>query len=323
MTPSVIRIALPWAVQAAASDGTTVWCAGDGHLRVHTASGTFVADGAVPAGLRSLAAVPGTVPVTAGVPGTLTGTVVVPRSLADPPPAEADSLSGTLAGADGEHVHWLAAACGTPLAKVPFRGRVQSGCGEIWAVGDGGARRLVAPGRLGDLVDLPGLDRCAIDGRRLWWTSRHDTLLRGGPRTVDLDQPKRVPRERATGRRRRPAAGNTDVTARKGARRADRGAMTVCAGSLWISVPDGLVRVSAWSGEPRRRLKVPAGPVPFLVCANGVLVGGGARELFVLNPLATRTTRLRLDAPLAHLVPAGKHVWAFPANRPEALIIPV
>ncbi|MFD0476943.1 hypothetical protein ACFQ0B_58555 [Nonomuraea thailandensis] len=79
-------------------------------------------------------------------------------------------------------------------------------------------------------------------------------MLRGGPKEVEL------------GRR-------------------ERGAMTVCAGSLWISVTGGLLRVSAWSGEPGRRVRAPEGPVPFLVCANGVLVGAGS-ELFVLAPAA-------------------------------------
>ncbi|PZG02357.1 hypothetical protein, partial [Nonomuraea aridisoli] len=164
----------------------------------------------------------------------------------------------------------------------------------IWAVGDGLARRLTGPGRLGRPVRLPEVDLCAVEGERLWWTSRRDTALRGGPKEVDL-----------------------------GTR--ERGAMTVCAGSVWVSVDGGLQRVSAWSGEPRRFVATSEGPVPFLVCANGVLVGGGGHALFALTPAtgALRGIPLGGNAPLALLVAAGKHVWAFPAHRAEALVISV
>ncbi|MEV4175765.1 hypothetical protein [Nonomuraea sp. NPDC049709] len=228
----------------------------------------------------------------AGVPGMLAETVVVPRSFAGPYPS--NSLpKGTLAGASRDRVHWLD-PYGVPLADAPFDGRVVAGGGEIWAVGDDLARRLAEPGHLGEPLDLPALDQCAVEGERLWWTSKRDNLLRGGPREVDL------------GRRK-------------------RGAMTVCAGSLWISVTGGLLRVSAWSGEPGRFVGTPEGPVPFLICANGVLAGGG-RDLFVLAPAAgapLHVIRLGLDAPLALVIAAGKHVWAFPADRPEALIVSV
>ncbi|MFI7612348.1 hypothetical protein ACIBP6_14105 [Nonomuraea terrae] len=352
MDIAVTRIGLPCPVRVAASDGTTVWCAVPGGLRAYTASGTFLRDislrdalpvrqplpdalpdalpedgpaqelhgggprvslkkgdaregflttgdtlegGVFPAGpeLRSLAAVPGTVSGTAGVPGTLAETVVVPRSFAGQAPASplsaANPLSrGTLAATTGDRVLWFGAG---PPAQAPFDGRVVAGGGEIWAVGDGLARRLIGPGRLGEPVELPGLDRCAVEGERLWWTSRHDTLLRGGPDEVDLGE-------------------------------GERGAMAVCAGSVWISARGGLRRVSAWSGEPRRFVGTPEGPVPFLVCANGVLVGGG-RDLFALSPATgvLRVIELGLDAPLGLLIAAGKHVWAFPAGRPEALVV--
>ncbi|MFI7127136.1 hypothetical protein ACIBQ1_15680 [Nonomuraea sp. NPDC050153] len=246
--------------------------------------------------LRSLAAVPGTVPGTAGVPGTLAETVVVPRTFAGPPHLGSLSespLRGTLAGTAEGRVHWLDPT-GAPLADEPFDGRVLAGGGEIWAVGSERARRLTGPGDFGEPVELPGLDRCAVEGERLWWTSKRDTWLRGGPREVDL-----CTRE--------------------------RGGMTVCAGSLWISVAGGLERVSAWSGEPRRFLRAPEGPVPFLVCANGVLAGGG-RDLFTLAPAAgaaVRVTRPGLKARLGLVVAAGKHIWAFPADRPQALIVPL
>lgn len=292
MDVAVTRIDLPRPVSAAASDGTTVWCAGPGGVHAYTTTGTpLPGNGAAPR-LRSLAAVPGTVTGSAGVPGTLAETVVVPRSFAGASPSNPLS-KGTLAGIGRGRVHWLDHS-GAPIAGVPFGGRVLAGGGEIWAVGDGLARRLAEPGTLLEPLELPDLDLCAVEGERLWWTSTRDTVLRGGPKEVDL------------GRR-------------------ERGAMTVCAGSLWISVTGGLLRVSAWSGEPGRFVGTPEGPVPFLVCANGVLAGAG-RDLFTLAPAAgaaLRVIRLGLEAPLALMIAAGKHVWAFPADRSQALIVAV
>ncbi|KAB8194466.1 hypothetical protein FH608_014680 [Nonomuraea phyllanthi] len=354
MDVGVTMIELPGPVRAAASDGTTVWCAVAGGIHAYTASGTplpteagpgmplpgagamhdvpFVtrdrpgdAEGDVPfpvrdrpggaehgapfppaaepgarvrAGegpgglpeLRSLAAVPGTVAGTGALPGALAGTVVVPRTFAAAPPM--DSLpQSCLAGTSDGRVHWLDQD-GVPVADARFTGRVLAGGGEIWAVGSSHARRLTGPGHFGEPVELPGLDRCAVEGERLWWTSTRDTLLRGGPREIDL-----------------------------GTR--ERGGMVVCAGSLWISVAGGLLRVSAWSGEPRRLVPAPEGPVPFLVCANGVLAGGG-RDLFTLDPAtggAARLIGLGLDAPAGLVIAAGKHLWVFPTDRPHALIV--
>ncbi|QYC41305.1 hypothetical protein Nocox_18480 [Nonomuraea coxensis DSM 45129] len=309
MDPAVTRIALPAPVRAAASDGVTVWCADAHGVRAYTAAGApfpsgapLPSGGAVPSDggdvlprLRSLAAVPGTVAGTAGVPGTLPETVVVPRSLATAPIPVPQALSGTLAATARGRVHWLAPD-GTPLATARCAGRVVAGGGEIWAVSGARARRLTGPGTLGPPVDLPGLAACAVEGERLWWTSRHDDVLRGGPRDVDLG-----------------------VLGRHG----ERGGMTVCAGSLWISVPGGLLRISTWSGEPGRFVAAPAGPVPFLACANGTLVGGG-HDLFALAPAAGAALRVipsGLDAPIARLVAAGKHVWAFPQGAAHALIV--
>ncbi|MFG1705698.1 hypothetical protein ACFLIM_21125 [Nonomuraea sp. M3C6] len=298
MDVAVTRIDLPLPVRAAASDGTTVWCATSGGVRAYTTSGTPLdhdtaprqPDAAWQEDLRSLAAVPGTVAGAAGVPGTLAETVMVPRTFAGMPAV--NSLpTGTLAGTAGGRVYWLDPG-GAPLASVLFDGRVVAGGGEIWAVAADRAYRLLAPGRLGEPVELPGLDLCAVEGERLWWTSTRDTLLRGGPREVDLG-------------------------------RGRRGGMTVCAGSLWVSVAGGLLRVSAWSGEPRRFVSAPEGPVPFLVCANGVLAGA-RRDLFAHAPAAGAVSRvipLGLDAPVGLVIAAGKHVWAFPADRSQALIV--
>ncbi|GAA3590524.1 hypothetical protein GCM10022419_086440 [Nonomuraea rosea] len=245
--------------------------------------------------LSSLAAVPGTVSAgTAGVPGTLAGTVMVPRTFAGAPPLDsrpAGTLAGTVAGTAGDRVYWLDPE-GLPIASAQFEGRVLAGGGEIWAVGAGRARRLTAPGQLGEAVELPGLDQCAVEGERLWWTSKRDTALRGGPKEVDLES-------------------------------SERGGMIVCAGSLWVSVAGGLLRVSAWSGEPRRFVRAPEGPVPFLVCANGVVAGAG-HDLFALAPAAgapLRVISLGLASPPALMIAAGKHVWAFPADRSQALIV--
>ncbi|UBU17635.1 hypothetical protein [Nonomuraea gerenzanensis] len=323
MDVAVTRIELPRPVRAAASDGSTVWCAADDGVRAYTPSGRLLergeavrrspaaGGGAVPrstaaggqavsrspaAGgeavpeLHSLAAVPGTVAGTGAVPGTLAETVLVPRAFAGPP-ASGPLPDGTLAGASRDHVHWLGPS-GTVIADAPFTGRVVAGGGAIWAVGDGVARRLAGPGTLGEPLKLPALDACAVEGERLWWTSQRDDVLRGGPKEVRL------------GRR-------------------SRGAMTVCAGSLWISVTGGLLRVSAWSGEPGRFVRAPEGPVRFLVCANGVLLGGG-RDVFAparAAGAALRVIELGLDAPPALMIAAGRHVWVFPEGAPAALIV--
>ncbi|MEV0389293.1 hypothetical protein [Nonomuraea sp. NPDC050643] len=320
MDAAVTTIDLSEPARAAASDGTTVWCAEARGVRAYTASGTPHGkgdesdtggagregaagrgrgagreDGARLPELWSLAAVPGTV-TGAGVPGMLAETVMMPRSFAGTSPVHMlrDSLpEGTLAGASRDRVYWLGPS-GVPLASVPFEGRVLAGGGEIWAVGADRACRLAEPGRLHEPVELPDLDLCAVEGERLWWTSKRDTVLRGGPREVDL------------GRR-------------------ERGGMAVCAGSLWVSVTGGLLRVSAWSGEPRRFVGAPEGPVPYLACAHGVLAGG-LRDLFTLAPATgadARLVRLGLQTPLALMIAAGKHLWAFPADRPQALIIPL
>ncbi|WP_103959918.1 hypothetical protein [Nonomuraea solani] len=292
MRDAVTELDLPCPVHTAASDGTTVWCAGPGGVHAYTASGVpLETDEEEPPELRSLAAVPGTVSAAAGVPGMLAETVMLPRSFAGTSELSDPLTKGTLAGAGRGHVYWLDPT-GVPLADVPFEGRVVAGGGEIWAVGAGQARRLAEPGNLHDPVDLPALDRCAAEGERLWWTSKRDTILRGGPKEVDLGP-------------------------------GERGGMAVCAGSLWVSVAGGLLRVSAWSGEPRRFVGAPEGPVPFLVCANGVLAGG-VRDLFVLAPAAgaaLRVIRLGLSAPIALMIAAGKHIWAFPAGRSQALIV--
>ncbi|MGA5759947.1 hypothetical protein [Nonomuraea bangladeshensis] len=300
MDAALTRIDLPAPVRAAASDGVTVWCADAHGVRAYTADGTPLPHGEAEAlpRLRSLAAVPGTVAGTAGVPGTLAETVVVPRTLATAPIPVPQALSGTLAATAKGRVHWLAPD-GAPVATARCPGRVLAGGGEIWAVSGARARRLTGPGTLGPPVELPGLAACAVEGERLWWTSRHDDVLRGGPRDIDL--------------------GDLGDLGRYG----ERGGMTVCAGSLWISVTGGLLRISTWSGEPGRFVAAPAGPVPFLACANGTLVGGG-HELFTLDPAAgapLRAIPLGPAGPVGRLVTAGRHVWAFHARAAHALII--
>src|SRR5262245_26576526 len=118
MDVAVTRMDLTRPVHAAASDGTTVWCAGDGGVRAYATDGTAQAGDprGEGLGLRSLAAVPGTVPGTAGLPGTLAETVVVPRSFAGTSPS--DPLPrGTLAGASEDHIYWFDPS-GAPIASV-------------------------------------------------------------------------------------------------------------------------------------------------------------------------------------------------------------
>ena len=107
----------------------------------------------------------------------------------------------------------------------------------------------------------------------------------------------------------------------------ERGAITVCAGAVWISVPGALLRVGAWSGELGPALPAPEGPVPFLACAGGVLVGASGRAgLLVLDPSIDADVRhleVDLGGDLIGLEASTATAWAFPAGRPEARLVPV
>jgi hypothetical protein len=223
---------------------------------------------------------------------------------AEPGGLRALASGGSVVGAalqDGV-VLWLDPADGTEQQRVPVGGdaTVVAGGGAVWVVDRVSARawHLGEPGVLGDPVTLPGFDGVASDGERIWWTTRDDTLLTDGERRVDL-----------------------------GVGPDERGGMTACSGAVWVSSPGGLVRVGAWAAERSPPLSAPEGPVPFLACADGALVGGsGRRGLFVLDPLVDADVRhldVDLGGDLAFLVAAETMAWAIPAGIPEARLVAI
>jgi hypothetical protein len=265
---AVSTVALRDAADAAAADGSTVWCAAGGRLVSYEATGAPLAEAAAPPELVALAA--------AG-------------------PVLAAAL------AVGE-IAWLDPATGEERRRVPVGGKplLAAGGGAVWAVDrlSGRAWRLGDEEVLGAAVSVPEVDAVAPDGDRLWWTSPADTLLREGERTVDLE------------------AGPDE-----------RGAMAVCFGSVWVSVAGGLARVGAWAADRGLTLPAPEGPVPFLACADGILVGGsGRRGLFVLDPRVDADVRhldVDLGGELAALVATGDVAWAFPAGKAQARLVAV
>jgi hypothetical protein len=198
-------------------------------------------------------------------------------------------------------VIWLDQLTGAALGEHALGGPVELFGGDhLWALDRPGGRALrLAPGDgVETVVVARGVDRFAAGGDRAWWTAHDDSLLRNGEGAVDL-----------------------------GVRAEERGAIVVCAGAVWVSVAGGLVLVNAWSGAVQARLEALEGPVPFLVCVGGAVVGTSGRSgLFVLDPQADADAR-HLDVHL-HGRPAAvtatiDTVWAFPAHEPVALAIPV
>jgi hypothetical protein len=264
----IVRLALPGPVRAAAADGARVWCATGGRLVAYEPFGSVLLEAPEPAGLRSLAVGPDVV-AAALEPGM---------------------------------VAWLDPSSGIERQRRPVGGDldVVAGGGGVWALDRRSRRawRLVEDGVLAEPVVLAGVDQLAPDGDRVWWTSRDDTLLRGGSRPVDL-----------------------------GVGAGARGGMTVCAGSVWVSVTGGLLRVGAWGAELGPTVPAPEGPVRHLVCAGGVLAGGsGRRGLFVLDPsidVDVRHLPVDLGGELDFLIATHSLVWAMPAARPEARLLAV
>lgn len=210
------------------------------------------------------------------------------------------AAGGTLAATlDPGVVAWLDSASGAVRRERPGCGDavLVSGGGAVWAVDARGGRawRLGEPGTLSAPIAVPGVDRAAADGERLWWTSRHDTTLRGGDRPVDL-----------------------------GAAPHERGGLAACAGSIWVSVARGLIRVGAWAAATGPLVSAPIGPVEFLTCGGGVLVGGSERGLFALDPAAdadARRVAAPVDGDVGLLVATSTTAWMFAARRPEARLV--
>jgi hypothetical protein len=264
----VATLALPGPVRAAASDGTRVWCAAGGRLLAYEPNGAPLLEAPEPPGLLVLAAVPGVV-VAILEPGI---------------------------------VAWLNPGTGGIQLRHPLGGELTAAAGAnaVWALdrSSGRAWRLADAGALTEPIRLGNVDRIAPQGDRLWWTSRHDSLLRGGTQPVDL-----------------------------GADASGRGGMTVCAGSVWVSVRGALLRVGAWAAELGPPVAAPEGPVPHLACADGVLVGGsGHHGLFLLDPSIDADVRhldVDLGGELDFLVVTRPIAWAIPAGRPEARLVTI
>ncbi len=246
-------LALPGVARAAAAGTASVWCAIGDRLLAYSPDGEPRAQAPAPEGLLGLAAAGGMLAV-ALEPGL---------------------------------VAWLDPESGRELARAPAGAEPEVGAGgdAIWVVdhASGRARPLAAEGLLGEPVDVSGVDRFAPDGERLWWTSRYDTLLRGGPQPVELG---------------------------------GRGPLVVCAGSVWVSVAERLVRVGVWQGEAGPPLEAP--PAGELACAGGILVG----TRFVLNPSVDAGVR-PIDALEGRLVATREVAWAFSRERPEATLLRV
>jgi hypothetical protein len=261
-------IALPGAADAATADATTVWCVAAGRLLAFEAAGSLLLDVAAAEGVGTLAA-----------------------------------AGGTLAAAQPGVIAWLEPKDGSVRARTPVGGEpeVMTGGGAIWAFDRraGRAWRLADEGTLAEPVGVPGADRLAPDGGRVWWTSRDDTLLRGGDRPVDL-----------------------------GVGAAERGAIVACSNVIWVSIAGGLLRVGAWAAELAGSTAAPEGPVEWLCCTGGILAGGsGRRGLFCLDPSVDAGVRslddVDLGGALSHLVGTDSVVWAFAAGRAEATLVTV
>lgn len=261
-------VALPAVAESATGDGATVWCVAAGRLLAYEAHGSSLLDVAAPEGVGTLA-------------------------------ASRDTLA---AAARPGVIAWLDPKDGSVRTRTPVGGEpeVMAGGGAVWAFDRSTARawRLAAEGTLADPVAVAGADRLAPDGERLWWTSREDTLLRGGDRPVDL-----------------------------GVGAAERGAVVACGNLIWVSIADGLLRVGSWAAEVAGITAAPEGPVDWLCCAGGILAGGsGRRGLFCLDPSIDAGVRQLdgdLGGELAHMVATDSVVWAFAADRGEATLVTV
>jgi hypothetical protein len=171
-----------------------------------------------------------------------------------------------------------------------------SGGGAVWAIDEasGHGLRVGEPGQLIARVPMPGVNRAAADGDRVWWLSRGDTKLRDGRREIDL-----------------------------GVTPGNRGGLTACANSVWLSVEGGLIRVGTWSAAKGPLIPMSAGPLPFLTCGGGVLVGASSTDgLFVLDPSTdTDMRRLDGDGDVGMLVVTRAMAWVFSARHSKARLV--
>jgi hypothetical protein len=250
---------------AAASDAESVWIVAGGRLEAYDAGAHRRWEAGAPRDITALAA----------------------------------ARDGMLAAAvETGIIAWIDGRSGEVVTRQSLGGdlTVTAGGGAAWAVDRRHERawRVEPDGSRAGPVPLPGVARVAVDGERIWWTSRHDTLLRGDGHAVDLGR----------------AAG----------------AVAACAGSVWISAPGALLRVGAWSGELGRPLPAPGGTATHLDCADGMLAGGSAGGLFVLDPRIDADAQrldVALEDELGFLLATRSHVWAIAAGRDRAHVVPV
>jgi hypothetical protein len=256
---------LPAPCRAAAATDDTVWCAAGDRLLAFEAAGTPKLDLPV-SGVRSLG-------------------------------ASGSQLVAILQ--DGVLI-WLDPRNGREMGQLPIAQTavLVSGGGAVWAIDEasGIGLRPGEPRQVAAQLRLPGVDAAAADGERLWWTSRHDTMLRDGSREIEL-----------------------------GVGTGERGGLTVCANSVWLSVPHGFVRVGTWDATKGPLVAAPIGPFPFLTCGGGALVGVSSTEgLIVLDPSAdvdVRRLEIEPGGEIGILVATRVVAWIFSARQARAQLV--
>lgn len=221
-------------------------------------------------------------------------------------PAGAVTLAGSdsvlVVATDSGVVHALDPQTGQERSRQPLGGELAlcADAGGAWALDRSSGRlwRVDADGASPSPAPLGAVDAWAPAGDRVVWTSPHDTLLHDGDRSVDL-----------------------------GVGPAERGAVAVCANAAWVSVAGGLLLVRMWSWERGPLVPTQEGPVDHLACAGGILVGGsGGAGLFLLDFAADtgpRSVDVDLGGRLGALVATRGAAWAFPADRAEAVVVPL
>jgi hypothetical protein len=257
-------VALGGVARAAAWDGGRVWIVVDDDLAAFTPEGDEV--------LRR----PGGAPAV--------------RSLAAGP-------EGLVAVAGAGVVVWLDGKSGEEVARRPAGGELVAVGGRdgVFVVDRASERAWPAAGggALGAPVPVPGVARATVARGAVWWTSRHDSAVRGNGMEVELGVPAGA-----------PFAG--------------------CAGSVWVGAGNALLRVGAWGGDTSPALPAPFGATA-LACGDGVLVGASAAGVFVLDPTddaGVRRLDVDLDEEPAIVVATTTAAWLFSSRAPEARVVP-
>ncbi|GAA3573811.1 hypothetical protein GCM10022419_063540 [Nonomuraea rosea] len=278
-------IDLPEPAVAAATDGSTVWCAAGGRLLAFDRYGSPVGSVPAPRGLRSLAAV-----------------------------------AGTLVAA-GAALSWLDPGTGEPRESVPAGPGtvVLAGGGAVWAADRASQRAwpLPAAGVRGTPIETPGLDACAPDGDHLWWTTHPDPPSHGDPHSGDPhpDPPPSGgavlwggPEPVALGPVR---VGAMVVCAGVVWMGAEDALLTV---NAWSGVPIG----GSW-------LQVRGPVTALACANGVLAGGGPAHGIFVLDPAKDEGPRYAgagTPGTPGTILACPPAVWALSADRPAALVIP-